>query len=243
MAQQEENKVAMVIMAHPDDAEFGCAGTVAAWVKQGWDVYYVLCTDGGGGGSDDATDLSEEARKRTIETRKQEQLAVGRILGLKDTFFLGYPDGQLQPTMEVRRDLVRLLRQYRPSRVICQSPDRAWNPYSIGRHHPDHLAAGRAAIEAIYPASQNPWDFPELMAEGYRPHKVSEVYFTGAPVINHVEDISETIDIKMEALKAHISQVSDHFSDIEQWIRTRCAEIGKERGYAYAEEFHKATNR
>jgi LmbE family N-acetylglucosaminyl deacetylase len=241
--EQEQRKVAMVIMAHPDDAEFSCAGTVAAWVRQGWDVYYVLCTDGGGGGADDATDLSPEARQHTIETRKQEQLTVGKILGLKDSFFLGYPDGQLQPSLDLRRDLVRLLRRYRPSRVICQSPDRTWTPaYSIGRHHPDHLAAGRAAIEAIYPASQNPWDFPDLMAEGLKPHKVSEVYFTGAPVVNYAVDITETIDIKMEALRAHVSQIADHFSELEQWMRSRLAEAGQKYGYGYAEEFHRSEN-
>jgi LmbE family N-acetylglucosaminyl deacetylase len=244
MSEQEQNKVAMVIMAHPDDAEFGCAGTVAVWVEEGWDVYYVVCADGGGGGPDDATDVSQGARQRVIEKRKEEQRAAGRILGLKDVFFLDYPDGQLQPTLELRRDIVRLLRRYRPSRVICQSPDRCWTPsLIIARDHPDHLAAGRATIEAIYPASQNPWDFPELLQEGLKPHKVSELYITAAPVQNYTVDITATIDLKMAALRAHASQVGDHIDEIEQWLRSMSAEVGKQHGYAYAETFHRTENR
>lgn len=243
MTNQEQNKIAMIIMAHADDAEFTCAGTVATWIKQGWEVYYVLCTDGGSGGPDDTTASSVEARKGLIETRRREQLVAGKVLGLKETFFLDYPDGQLQPSLQLRRDLVRLLRRYRPSRVICQSPDRSWTPsYRIGGYHPDHLAAGRAAIEAIYPASQNPWDFVEMMAEGLKPHKVAEVYFTLAPVNNYAVDITESLDIKMAALRAHMSQVADHFGELEQWLRSLAAEAGQRHGFAYAEEFHRAEN-
>ena len=128
MKRTEQNKVAMVIVAHPDDAEFGAAGTVATWVRDGWDVYYVICTDATGGGPDDATDVGPAAKRRISDTRKSEQRAAGEVLGLKDVFFLDYPDGQLYPSIELRRDLVRLLRNYRPSRVICQSPERTWTP-------------------------------------------------------------------------------------------------------------------
>ena len=234
----------MVFAAHADDAVFGCAGTAALWAGEGWDVYYVICTDGGSGGSDDALDISEAARLQVVETRVKEQQAAGKILGLKSVLFLGYPDGQLQPSMDLRRDIVRLLRRYRPSRVICQSPDRSWTPeMSIGRYHPDHLAAGRAALEAIYPASQNPWDFPELLQEGLRPHKVSEVFFMGAPVVNFFVDTTPVIDVKMEALRAHDSQLSADFAEIEQWIRGFDAEAGKRYGVEYAEEFHRSQNR
>ncbi len=244
MSEQEQNKVAMAIMAHADDAEFGCAGTAALWAREGWDVYYVVCTDGGSGGPDDATDVSPLARRRMVETRVKEQQAAGKVLGLKSVIFLEYPDGQLQPSLELRREIVRLLRRYRPSRVICQSPDRSWTPsLSIGRYHPDHLAAGRAALEAIYPASQNPWDFPELLEEGLKPHKVSEIYVMGAPVQNYFVDITSTVDIKMAALRAHSSQIGEREAELEKWIRSFGVETGKRYGVEYAEEFHRAENR
>ncbi|MDQ2907168.1 MAG: PIG-L deacetylase family protein [Ktedonobacteraceae bacterium] len=244
MSEQEQKKVAMVIMAHPDDAEFGCAGTVATWASEGWDVYYVVCTDAAGGGPDDATDVGPQARHKISATRQAEQRAAGEILGIKDVIFLDYTDGQLQPTLDVRRDLVRLLRRYRPTRVICQSPDRTWTPImSIPRHHPDHLAAGQAALAAIYPMSQNPWDFPELLAEGLPPHRVEEVYIVGAPVLNYAVDISATFELKMRALQAHDSQVGDHFERVEQMLRKGNAEGGARHNVAYAEEFHKTDNR
>jgi len=179
-----------------------------------------------------------------VETRVKEQQAAGKVLGLKSVIFLEYPDGQLQPSLELRREIVRLLRRYRPSRVICQSPDRSWTPsLSIGRYHPDHLAAGRAALEAIYPASQNPWDFPELLEEGLKPHKVSEIYVMGAPVQNYFVDITSTVDIKMAALRAHSSQIGEREAELEKWIRSFGVETGKRYGVEYAEEFHRAENR
>jgi LmbE family N-acetylglucosaminyl deacetylase len=243
--QQEQNKVAMVIVAHPDDAEFGAAGTVATWVRDGWDVYYVICTDATGGGPDDATDVGPTAKRRISEIRKREQRAAGVVLGLKDVFFLDYPDGQLYPTIELRRDLVRLLRKYRPSRVVCQSPERTWTPtLTIGRYHSDHLAAGQATLAAIYPMSQNPWDFPELLEEeGLLPHKISEVYISGAPNVNHFVDISDTIDIKIEALLCHASQFVGRMDELKDIVRTRSADLGTRYGVAYAEEFHRTENR
>jgi LmbE family N-acetylglucosaminyl deacetylase len=231
----------MVIVAHPDDAEFEGAGAAALWARAGWDVYYVICTDGSGGGPDEATDVSMAARQKVIDMRMQEQRDACAALGVKDVKFLGYPDGQLQPTLEVRRDIVRLLRQYRPSRVICQSPERTWEPsFIIQRYHPDHLAAGRAAIEAIYPASQNPWDFPELLEQEHlHPHKVSEIYITGAPTINFTLDISPVMDQKIEALRAHRSQLTQDFDRIEEFVRSWSAQIGKKFGAAYAEQFHR----
>jgi LmbE family N-acetylglucosaminyl deacetylase len=244
VSEQEQNKVALVIIAHPDDAEFGAAGTVAIWAQDGWDVYYVVCTDGAAGGPDDATDVGPAARRRDSEVRKNEQRAAGRVLGLKDVVFLDYPDGLLEPTIELRRDLVRVLRRFRPSRVIFQSPDRIWTPsLMIRRFHPDHLAAGRAAMAAIYPASQNPWDFPELLEEGLLPHKVSEIYIMGAPIVNYFVDISNVIDQKIEALLAHKSQFPDRYDEITQMIRTRSAELGEKYGVSYAEDFHFTENK
>jgi len=244
VSEQQENKVALVIVAHPDDAEFGAAGTIATWANEGWAVHYVICTDGSGGGPDDATDVGPEARRAMFETRKKEQRAACDALGAKDITFLGYPDGLLEPSIELRRSLVRMLRQYRPSRVLCQSPDRTWTPgYAIGRHHPDHLAAGQAAIMAIYPASQNGWDFPELLKEGLKPHKVKEVFFMGAPNPNFAVDISAAMEQKIAALRAHVSQLGSHFEQVEERIRHWSAEAGKEHDMAYAELFHRAESR
>ena len=246
MTQQEpeRHKIALVVVAHPDDAEFIAAGTVATWVAEGWEVHYVICTDASGGGPDDAEDVSPQARRAISEVRKREQRAACDVLGVKELVFLDHPDGQLEPSMPLRRDLVRVLRKVRPTRVICLSPERSWTPeYSISGFHPDHLAAGVAAIAALYPASQNGWDFPELLGEGWKPHKVREVYFAGAPTSNTAVDISAVIDQKIAALRAHTSQLAEHFDEIEAEVRAWSAETGKKYGMAAAEEFHRAENR
>lgn len=243
MSEQELPRIAMVIVAHPDDAEFGCAGSVAAWAREGWEVYFVICTDASGGGADEATDVGPAARKQITDTRKAEQRAAAHILGVKEVIFLDRPDGILQPTIDLRRDLVRLMRRYRPSRVLCQSPERTWKPaYPIGRHHPDHLAAGEATMAALYPACQNPWDFPELLDEGLPPHKVRELYVMGAPEINHAVDISATLDVKIAALAAHVSQLGPRMAELEPRLRAWAAEIGKAYDMCAAEVFHRTEN-
>lgn len=236
-------RVALVVVAHPDDAEFGCAGTLAGWIRDGWEVSLVVCTDAASGGPDEATDCSPAARRQITATRKAEQRAAAEVLGLHDLIFLDHDDGLLQPTVELRRELVRLMRRYRPTRVVCQSPERSWKPVmSIGRYHPDHLAAGTATVSALYPASQNPWDFPELLDEGLMPHKVRELYIMGAPEDNHAVDISATLDVKVAALRAHDSQLGARWADLEPQIRSRAAAIGKPYGMAAAELFHRTEN-
>ena len=241
----ELNKVAMVVVAHPDDAEFGSAGTLAKWAREGWDVYQVIVTNAASGGPDEATEVGPEEQQKVTETRKAEQRKAAEILGVKHVIFLDYRDGLVEPTLGLRKDIVRLLRKYRPSRVICPSPDRTWTPsYSIGRYHPDHLAVGQSTMAAVYPASQNPWDFPELFVEeGLQPHKIKELYVVGAPVLNHAVDISDTIDLKIEALRAHESQLGHHFEQIEEWVRGGAAEAGEEYNVAFAERFHLSENR
>ncbi len=230
---------ALVIMAHPDDAEFGSAGTVAGWVKDGWEVRYIVCTDASGGGPDDATEITPESRAQITATRKAEQRAAAEILGVKEVIFLDYPDGQIEPTIALRRDLVRLIRRYRPTRVIVPSPDRMWIPqYMIPRYHPDHLAVGTAALAALYPAAQNPWDFPELLEEGLPPHKVRQFYIVGAPTNNHAVDISATIDIKLAALAAHVSQLGPDISELAARMREWATEAGKAHDLPMAELFH-----
>ncbi len=232
----------MAVVAHPDDAEFGCAGTLAFWAREGWDVYLVICTDASGGGSDEATDVGAAARRAITNTRETEQRASARVLGLKDVIFLDQPDGQLAPSIDLRRTLVRLYRRYKPTRLVCQSPDRIWKPYAIPRHHPDHLAAASAAMAAMYPASQNPWDFPELLAEGLAPHKIRELYVMGAPEINHPIDISSTLDVKIASLREHDSQVGARFGEVEKLIREWASKNGEAHGLSAAELFHRAQN-
>jgi LmbE family N-acetylglucosaminyl deacetylase len=243
MSNQELPRTAMVVMAHPDDAEFGCAGTIAAWVRDGWDVTYVVCTDASGGGPDDATEITPETRRHITDTRKAEQRAACDVLGVRNLVFLDYPDGRMQPTIELRRDLVRLYRTHRPTRLVCQSPQRSWRPvYRIGAHHPDHLAAGEAAISAMYPASQNGWDFPELLAEGLAPHKIRELYVMASPEPNHGVDISGTFEMKIAALRAHASQVGPRMDEIIPRLRQWAADTGALFDLAMAEAFHRAEN-
>lgn len=238
-----EPRTALVVVAHPDDAEFGCGGTIAAWAAEGWEITLVICTDGSAGGPDDATDVGPEARRRISEIRKAEQRAAAEILGLKEVVFLDYPDGMLQPSIELRRDIVRQIRRVRAQRVVCQSPDRVWTPqYSIPRFHPDHLAAANATLAAVYPAAQNGWDFPELLAEGYLPSKVREIYITGAPVLNYAVDISATIEQKLAALRCHVSQLGTDQTELAQRVRQWAAERGQEFGLALAEAFHRVEN-
>lgn len=241
--QQEERKTALVVVAHPDDAEFGCGGTIAAWAREGWQVTLVVCTDGGSGGPDHATDVSLEARRRTSETRKAEQRAAAEVLGLHEVVFLDYPDGQLEPSLALRREIVRQIRRTKAARVVCQSPDRTWTPqYAIGRYHPDHLAAGTATVAAVYPAAQNAWDFPELLAEGFQPSRVRELFIVGAPTQNHAVDIGATMEQKLGALRCHVSQLGEDQTELAKRLHEWAAERGKSFDMALAETFHRVEN-
>ena len=173
MAENEEPfRSGMVIMAHPDDAEWGCAGTVAKWCAEGWDVVYVLCTDGSKGSSD-----PEMTGEKLIKIREKEQRDAGKVLGLKDVVFLGYPDSYLEPTLELRRDIAREIRRHKPDVVIVGNPSRGLESHYVG--HPDHYAAGEAALSAVFPTARDRMTFPELIEEGLEPHKVREVWIAG----------------------------------------------------------------
>ena len=163
-------KIAMVITAHPDDAEWGCSGSVAKWTRLGWDVIYVLCTDGSKGTEDRSI-----SSKKLSEIREKEQRDAGKILGLKAIEFLGYPDGYLEPTLDVRKDISREIRRYKPSIVITTNPNRdLLSSGYIG--HPDHFAAGEATLSAVFPSARDHLTFPELLEEGFEPHKVKQVW-------------------------------------------------------------------
>lgn len=193
---------ALVIVAHPDDVDFGAAGTVATWTAAGAHVSYCIVTDGAAGSSDPAVDLATLAARR-----EREQREAARVVGVDEVVFLGYPDGKLEPTQELRRDLSRVIRMTRPDRVIAQSPER--NYERIRASHPDHLAAGEAALRAVYPDARNPYAHPELLEAGAEPFEVAEVWLMAAPSSDRAVDITDVFDLKIAALRAHASQIAD----------------------------------
>lgn len=237
---EELPKRALVVVAHPDDAEFSCGATVAKWTQEGWEVHYVIVTDASGGGADNATDVGPEARKKISDTRKAEQRRAADALGVAGVEFLDYRDGTIEFTLELRRDIVRMIRKHKPGVLICPSPDFRWDPFYIGRHHPDHLAVGRSTVAAAYPASRNAWDFPELLEEGYPPYRVKELWVVGAPNANHYVDVTATVENKIEALRAHDSQLGAHFDDVAKSVRSGLHMVGARYGVGAAEEFYRA---
>ena len=216
---------AMVIVAHPDDAEFTVAGTVATWTQAGCRVVYVVCTDGNAGSHEPGM-----TRERLAELRRTEQRAACAALGVHEVVFLGYDDGTLQPTIELRRDLVGAIRTYKPEAVIVSDPTVLFygDEYI---NHPDHRAAGQAAIDAAAPACAMPLLWPEAGP----PHRVRQIYVYGNPQANTWVDISTTIELKIAALRRHASQMGDW--DPTEMIRAWNSETGREKGLTYAEAF------
>jgi LmbE family N-acetylglucosaminyl deacetylase len=193
----------LVIAAHPDDVDFGAAGTIATWTDAGLDVSYCIVTNGDAGGSDRSVSRADMA-----VLRQAEQTAAAKQVGVHDLHFLGYPDGQVEPTLALRRDLARVIRLLRPDRVLCQSPER--NYVRMGISHPDHRAVGTAALDAIYPDSRNPFAFPELLAEeNLEPWTVREVWISGSPAPTDYVDVTDAFPRKIAALRAHQSQIAD----------------------------------
>jgi LmbE family N-acetylglucosaminyl deacetylase len=200
----------LVVTAHPDDVDFGAAGSIAAFRAAGVEVAYCVVTNGEAGGSDRAMPRSEMAA-----IRQREQRAAAAVVGVDDLTFLGHPDGALNPSIELRRDITRVIRQFRPQRVITQSPDRLWD--SIYASHPDHLAAGEAAVCAVYPDARNPFAHPELLAEeGLEPHSVAEIWLMASSGSTRAVDITDTFDVKMSALRCHESQGTDSEETVER---------------------------
>ena len=201
----------LVVMAHPDDCDFGAGGTIAQWTSQGIHVSYCIITNGDQGGEESGIPLEEMP-----QVRQKEQRDAGRALGVSEIQFLNYRDGWLFPTIELRKDIVREIRRAKPDRMVIQSPERNWD--RIGASHPDHLAAGETAIQAVYPDARNPFAFTDLRAEGFEPWRVREVWVTGSPNPNHFVDITETFDKKMAALHSHVSQTA-HNKELENMVR------------------------
>jgi LmbE family N-acetylglucosaminyl deacetylase len=192
-----------MVTAHPDDVDFGTAGTVAAFTKAGLEVTYCIVTDGDAGGSDRSI-----SRRDMAALRQREQRAAASEVGVSDVRFLGYPDGKLQPTIALRRDISRVIRQVKPERVVTQSPERRWD--FIFASHPDHLAAGEAAVCAVYPDARNPFAHPELLNdEGLEPWTVNELWIVSATEPNLAVETTTTIERKVAALLCHESQLPD----------------------------------
>jgi LmbE family N-acetylglucosaminyl deacetylase len=194
----------LVAVAHPDDAEFGCAGSVARWAAEGQHITYVLGTSGDKG-SDDLTMTSEQL----IATREAEQRAACDVLGVQEVVFLRLLDAMLVPDLEMRKLLTRVIRQHKPDAVVCMDPTARWEGSGYIQH-PDHLAMGEATLAAIFPAARDRLTFPDLLAEGLEPHKVSEVYIMSSQEkCDHFVEIGAQLDTKFAALGAHASQMGD----------------------------------
>ena len=203
----------LCVAAHPDDLDYGASATVAGWTEAGVKVTYLLCTRGEQGGFD------ETPREQMPALREREQREAAAQVGVDDVRFLdGFRDGWLAPSHELQREIVRVIRQVRPERVLLPSPDRNWD--RIGASHPDHLAAGEAAIRAVYPAARNPFAFPELLAEeGLEPWTVREVWIMAHPAVDHFVEITGTFDRKIAALRAHRSQTEHMGEKLPEMIR------------------------
>jgi LmbE family N-acetylglucosaminyl deacetylase len=203
----------LVVTAHPDDLDFAAGGTIAQWTAKGIKVSYCICTNGDQGGVDPSI-----TRDEMKAIRRREQTDAGKIFGVSDIHFLDYRDGWLVPTVELRKDIVRVIRKVRPDRMLIQSPERNWN--RLGASHPDHLAAGEAAIQAIYPDAGNPFAFEDLLrVEGLQPWEIKEAWVMMSEHYDHHVDITDTFEKKMAALHAHASQTL-HVEGFEERIRS-----------------------
>jgi LmbE family N-acetylglucosaminyl deacetylase len=225
-------KSAMSIHAHPDDQDFTVSGTLAKWAKAGSEIVSVMITSGDSGSNDVAHDV--DYKPELARLREDEQRAANQVLGVKETVFLHYPDGELEPTLALRKDLTRVIRQFKPDVVVTGNPE-AWFYGNEYVNHPDHRAAARAACEAVFPSAGTRLIFTDLLAAGYEPHNVKRLYIHGVENPDTWIDISETIDIKIEALKKHVSQVDTH--DVDKWMRDWAREDGKAKGLEYSESY------
>lgn len=223
---------AMSIHAHPDDQEFTVAGLLAQWVRSGCEVTSVIVTSGEAGSNQPGKDDSYKPQLRKL--REAEQTSANAIIGIKDSVFLHHPDGALEPTMDLRRDITRVIRKYKPEAVVIADPQGVF--YGNGYiNHPDHRAAAQAALYSVFPSSETRLIFTELLAEGLEPHKVNRLYVHGTEKSDLWFDISNTIETKIAALKEHVSQLGDW--DPEKMMREWAAEEGKDHGLAYAEAY------
>jgi LmbE family N-acetylglucosaminyl deacetylase len=219
----------MVVTPHPDDAEYGVAGTVARWTAEGKEIIYVVCTSGDKGTSD--VNMKPE---KLAKTREREQLAAAKLLGVREVIFLRHPDQTLEDTPEFRKELVRLIRMYRPETVVTADPHRRYI------WHRDHRITGRVTLDAVFPYARDHLSYPELLEEGLQPHKVREVLLWASEDPNYCSDVTDTFDIKLAALRCHKSQIGKVPSPaLEQWLRERQKTMAEGEDFELAEAFRR----
>jgi LmbE family N-acetylglucosaminyl deacetylase len=224
----EPNQV-MVISAHPDDVEFTSAGTVAQMIKEGRKAVYVICTSG-----DKGTSNPELTPESLSEIREQEQLEASRVIGVSEVIFLRYPDQGLEETPSFRKEIVRIIRQYRPDVIFTSDPYRRY------LWHRDHRILGQVVMDAVFPFARDRLAYPDLLENGFAPHKVKEVFFWGAEHINHRVDITETFDLKLSALACHKSQICElPITNLREWLEKRCRSMAEGEPFAMAEAFYR----
>ncbi len=219
----------MVITPHPDDAEYGVAGTVARWAREGKEIIYVVCTNGDKGTSDVKLKPDE-----LTKIREREQLAAAKLLGVREVIFLHHPDQSLEDTPEFRKEIVRLIRMYKPETVVTADPYRryVW--------HRDHRITGQVTLDAIFPYARDHLSYPDLLEEGLYPHRVKEVLLWASEDVNYRSDITDTFDLKIAALCCHESQAGHYPSpELERHLRQRHRMMAEGKGFELAEAFHR----
>ena len=222
----------LVVAAHPDDIEFGAAGTVARWVDEGAEVRYLLATNGDKGSDDPSTDPSALGRRR-----EEEQRAAAAEIGVSGVDFLAEPDGQLEPSLRLRERVTFAVRAFQPEAVMTHDPTVIFvNNEWI--NHPDHRAVGQVTVDAVFPTARDPLNFPEHLAQGLQPWKVAELFLWSTNEANQIVDISGTLERKIAALSRHASQFHD-FNETARWLRRRAEELGERAGYGAAEGFRR----
>ncbi|MBI3733738.1 MAG: PIG-L family deacetylase [Chloroflexi bacterium] len=227
---QDEIKRVLVVMAHPDDPEFGTGGTTAKWAREGKEIAYVIVTDGSKGSDD-----PEMTWEKLVPLRQVEQRAAAQVLGVKEVFFLTHRDGELMPDLNVRRDICREIRRWKPDVVFTHDPTTRYGfPGFV--NHADHRATGNATLDAVFPAAGNRLYFPELLAMGFEPHKVRQILLTGNPNPDFFVDITDSIEVKVESLREHKSQIKD-VDGLAKRLMERHQKIGEAHNMKYAEGF------
>jgi len=222
---------ALVVFAHPDDGEFGTAGTVATWTKAGADVNYVCVTDGSAGSNERGV-----RREELAEVRVAEQRAACDVLGVGECVFLGIPDGMVEVGLDLRKAITRQVRRFRPDILVVPDPMRFWDEQRRYINHSDHRAVGQACMAVANPDASTRPMFPELLEEGFEPFEINNLWIPSwDPDVDTVVDITDTIELKIEALRCHKSQIHDW--PVDEWIRSRAKERGAPRGIEYAECF------
>jgi len=218
----------MVITAHPDDAEFGAAGSVAKWIREGKRVVYVVCTSG-----DKGADNPDIFPQQLAKIREKEQKDAAAVLGVSDVVSLGYPDQGLEDTPDFRKAIVRQIRIYKPDMIVTMDPYRRYI------WHRDHRITGQVVLDAVYPYARDILAYPDLIQEGLMPHKVKKILFFGTEDVNLHVDISETFDLKLRALRCHKSQIDQMgIPDLAKWLLERCKKMAEGTDFKVAEAFH-----